>query len=433
MLPNYVYFLLLFVASYFDIIKGMDKSLLYSPFNCGNSEWELSYNNTEVAARYFYDWLLHWQFDCEKNHPVNGKFAAGGGLGSSFMFGSKYFMDAIEMRQVFRPVHWNTYWTFAAENAENCTLNIRSYDCFSEPLSDCGLTNKRSEYLLQQLNASTERMVTNPLQQFGINPSIWMDICTFAKVLKKSVKWVHGHLMYYMIRPRQDVQVIINQRVQSIFANLPKHTVTLGMSGTLDNNRKQLTNLTEILHIIDHKVFEIFSLYNQTVSMVYLCGDIPEHTFKSGEYMNTHHARPYTFTTSHLVSFGKKDVEASLRSGDNLNQASRFDLFTDFITDIEILSTVDYLIGSNSNVYMVAAAIQAARQQHSYPENTCYVDRNEGGSEGDLRSICEGTAIAHKLWSLYFHPHYTIFEPYPMHNKTTVTEPKHHGRRTRKR
>jgi hypothetical protein len=419
-------------------------NLNYSPFNCGTTSWKITFDDNELAAQNFQDWLLYWQFSCG-SHSVNHKNAHNGGLGSSFMFASKYFMEALELKQIYRPDHGNIPWLWSDPNPMNCTLHKQSYDCFCEPISDCDYNtniNERSCKLLHDLQHIHDRMDDNVLK--AIDEGL-MDVCTFGSILQKPVKWIHGQLMLYLTRPRDDVYLQILQRKEKIFANLPFNnqnnisTVTIGFqvrSGPLDDGREPITNLTEVLTVIDSTVHEIETKHGQIVSMVFLCGDIPEMTYQSAEYMNTNHKRSFEFRTTHHLNLGQDDAEKTLRSSNNNNNnnnklPSRFDLFVDFMTDIEILANVDYLIGSKSNVYMVAALYRYARQLPNIqlPKNTCYVDKSLLGKKGGehqqkndpnveeiktIPLICEGSEEAIRTWYYYFNPYYTHFESYPL-------------------
>lgn len=385
--------------------QSRDKNLMNSPFNCGsNATWPVSTDDNVEMTEYFHDWLLVWQFSCEGNTKINHRVVSNGGLGSSFVFGSRWLTDAIKLKQIYRPYHEQP-WLWAAETAENCTLGQRSYDCFSEPLSDCEISSsKRTPELEKQINDALGRMVDNPLR-FVMQQET--DICTFAKILRKPIKWVHGHIIQYMIRPRMDVLKVVEKRSKEVFADLPEKTVSMGIqirSGPkMDNGRIPFNSTDDILSIIDSQVKEIKLKYDQNVGMVFLCGDVPELTYQSAEYMNTHYKRPFTFRTTPRISFGIEEVELSLRAGQNPNHASRLDMFTDFVTDIEILSSVDYLYGSHSNVYMIALALRWAKDKG--PNKSCLVDHRER----EL-FICEGTGQkADQLWTFYYPEHYTIF------------------------
>lgn len=113
------------------------------------------------------------------------------------------------------------------------SLHIRSYDCFTEPISDCGLPNAppRDPSLVKELDRIRASMPENPLRDILTK---LMDVCTFAKVLRKPVKWVHGHLLMYLTRPRPDAKAAIHHRKREIFSKLPRvvgtrTAVTVGM------------------------------------------------------------------------------------------------------------------------------------------------------------------------------------------------------------
>lgn len=407
-----------------EFSSGKD-NLNYSPFNCGSLTWEIDMTDSVQASKWFMDWLLLWQFDCDAHRPNFPKSAHNGGLGSSYMFASKYFMEGIEFKDVFRPLHGNDPWLWADPNPNNCSLHIRSYDCFTEPISDCGIPNAppRDPSLVKELDRIRASMPENPLCDIVTK---LMDVCTFAKILRKPVKWVHGHLLMYLTRPRPDAKAAIHHRKREIFSKLPRvvgnrTAVTVGMqvrAGPLNDDRSALNNLTEIVSLIDHAVRDIERRRpDHKVAMFFLCSDLPEMTYKSAEYMNKNYPRAFTFRTAHHVSLGSGDAEEFLRKNPaTALPATKFDLFVDFMTDSEVLSNVDYVIGSKSNVYMVTAGYRMARFQpyyRDYPQNTCYVDKFHHMRE--LTLACEGTAEHKGTWAYYFAPAYTQFETiYPL-------------------
>lgn len=396
-------------------------SLKYSPFNCGAATWDITFANNSQASQYMMDWLLHWEFDCN-GKSVYREAAHNGGLGSSFMFASKYFMEGIEYRSVYRPDHGNVPWMWAAVDSENCTLHKQSYDCFSEPISDCAYAPSdwtRSPALLKELARVEREMPNNPLRDMKSAQN--MDVCTFARVLKKPVKWVHGHLMWYMMRPSSDLRAIVEKRKKDILHQAPRGTVSMSMqvrSGPMVDERKPLKNLEDVIQIADTVVAEIEEhrshLLNSKVGIVYLSSDLPEMTYRSAEFMNTNYPRSFKWVTSNHISLGQNvEAEIYILEHNGKLEVSQQDLFVDFLVDVEIMTGVDYLLGAKSNVYMLAAGLRMIRQQPHYhqPRNTCYIAY--GGESGQWKRVCEGDEEHKATWRYYFNPEYTQFESYP--------------------
>lgn len=440
--------LVVVISAAFPGTRGRS-SLRYSPFNCGGATWELNFTNSAVMSKHMMDWLLHWQFDCS-GKAVYREAAHVGGLGSSFMFASKYFMEGIEYRSIFRPDHGNVGWKWANPNAANCTLHKQSYDCFSEPISDCQYAPPdvtRPDSLSRELSRIASAMADNPLASMGAAPN--MDVCTFARVAQKPVKWVHGHLMWYLLRPRAEFAAIIEQRTREVLRQAPRGTLSLAMqvrSGPLDDGRTPITNLTDVVRIIDAFVAEKEATHphaaHAKVGIVFLSSDLPEVTFRSADFMNAQHPRSFRWVTAHHVSIvdgANADAEAYINAHHGQLDVTREDLFVDFMTDVEVLASADYVLGAKSNVYMVAAALRMMRQQPQYqfPRNTCYVDY--GGSER-WQFVCEGDEAHRATWRYYFNPEYTQFEPYPTayaarrnrtHSDAATHAAPHHHRRLR--
>lgn len=391
-------------------------NLHYSPFNCGNGPWPLDFNNSAVLSEAFSKWIFAWEFNCDKNKAKNGisfESAGNGGIGSSFMFASKYFMKAIELRQIYRPMHGKTTpWVWADPTGTNCTSHIQSYDCWGELISDCGVSSlfPRNDTFQQHVNTTR----TTALQLLKPLDKKLYDICSIAKLLKKTVKWVHGHLMMYLARLRPDMQATVNQRVKNVFANLPSDQVTIAVqlrTGSLDTGRTAIRNMTYVMTRVDEVVTRVQQMHNKTVAMVYLCSNDPQDTFISPTYMSKHYPRPFQYRTSPVTQVTSQDFEYVLKyNKSSILQQLRPDLMVDFFTDVEVLAKADFVLGSTSNVYMVSAAFRAARRQHStFPNNTCYFESRQQVVK-DFPVFCEGSPQHKKLWSFYFAPAYTHFE-----------------------
>lgn len=413
-------------------------SLKFSPFNCGPQTWEINYANHSQASQHMMDWLLHWQFSCDGQQTYR-EAAHVGGFGSSFMFASKYFMEGIEYRAVYRPDHGAVQWLWADPNPQNCTLHRQSYDCFSEPISDCQYNTDvpRSDRLVNNLARIESLMAENPLRDIKSAPN--MDVCTFARILKKPVKWVHGHLMWYLMRPLPELQAIIEKRKKEVLYQLPRGTVSVAMqvrAGPINDGRHAISALDTLLKVIDEVVLEIEThrshLPNNKVGIFFLCSDLPENTYKSAEYMNAEHPRHFKWVTTHHVSLGQNsDAEQYIREHNGQLEVSRVDLFIDFLSDIEIMSSVDYVLGAKSNVYMLAAGLRMMRQQPHYrqPRNTCYIEY--GGEGGGWKRVCEGDEMHKATWRYYFNPEYTHFESYPTTFKDATNRTLRHSKRRR--
>lgn len=388
-------------------------NLNYSPFNCGSDAWELNYTDHHEMRRRFNEWIFAWQFACDwKRNGISHESAGNGGIGSAVMFESKYFMKTIELNAIYRPLHTNfPYWLWADRNASVCTLGIQSYDCYFEPTSDCGLNVPRTAQLEQQIKEVIEEkhaldfMAENYAKYRGN-----MDICGMAKKMRKSVKWVHAQLVMYLSRPRPDLKAEIQSKKHAVFHGIPKQGLTIGIQlrgGEPDNGRIALNNISSIMQTIDIFVARVEKERNTPVAMVFFCSNLPEENYISAEYMTAAYPRHYVYRAFNHTELGKGEFELILQAASNSYADKRFSLMVDFYADVEIMAECDYIIGSNSNVYMVAALYRAGRREHAHwPQNTCYISPTAGGN----RIICEGSAEHKALYDFYFSPKYTHFE-----------------------
>ena len=118
------------IPSYADIVGK------YHPFDCsGYQSWSVSSNDSDAQAIQLLEWLHIRQNDPKRCGKLTTNSHRGFGIGASILGSLKILMMSLEGGSVYRP---NTWWLWAGNENENCTLGKPTYDCFTLPLSTCG-------------------------------------------------------------------------------------------------------------------------------------------------------------------------------------------------------------------------------------------------------------------------------------------------------
>eukprot|EP01036_Dinobryon_divergens_P028532 gene28532-37489_t len=99
------------------------------------------------------------------------------GIGSAIIQGVVHFSIALKENKIYRPL--KETWLWADRNPSKCTLQIRSIDCYFQPLSDCGvpMASKISQN-------STEGFHTQQMK-FLVLSSNGTSACALASAVRK--------------------------------------------------------------------------------------------------------------------------------------------------------------------------------------------------------------------------------------------------------
>lgn len=111
-----------------------------SGYLCSDDSWIIDNNNKDFIFDYFQQWLLEWQYDCNKSSYEG--YSVGMGIGSSILGSSNWYEVALEQGKYYRP---NYIWEWADHNSTICTFtDIPTLDCYFKPLTQCGINNSYS-------------------------------------------------------------------------------------------------------------------------------------------------------------------------------------------------------------------------------------------------------------------------------------------------
>lgn len=373
----------------------------FSVFNCGSatdSGWEIT-TDTENKddARAFQNFLLYWQNNCENKYFLN-THNGDGGIGFAILNNLKSFIFSVELGKIYRPSghwHWAEY-----SNQNNCSLGYGAIDCFFEPLSTCenliiNSFDKVAISNLQNIDVTTGKALALHLGS--------QDICTSAKYMKKSVQWVHGQYVDYLIRPRTDILPDIAFRVNEVFKYIKNSSIeaTIGVhyrGQTPDENRKP-ADLDTYIEQVDIKANELKER-GRIVTTVYFCSYDQSSNIRSAEYLNSKFPRPWRYIVLDHLTMGSIEAEWSLMklyANDKrpAHLPSKRDQVMEFLADIEILAEVDVFIGSFSNIYALATLLRVAHGK-AEKSSSCFVDICN--YEGKAPTYCEGTEEAKFYW-----------------------------------
>jgi hypothetical protein len=367
----------------------------YSAFDCrGQGAWELNVSDNAIQTERIQNWLAYRQNRCLPNEKVDYYTLTNnfGGIGSSVMNSVVNFMKSLELNQIYAP---NAYWVWGYNNASQCSRNMLSVDCFSQPLTNCepktGLSSLPNSINITEANA----LINGP-----------SDICQLGIHTKKPIVWVFGQLFIYHLRLPYHSAHKVHHDI----------TTALHLLRTAPNpNPQQYTCLTAALHVrtghldwgrhafdgIAHineltKINEELKIKNQQhICGVYISAlNINDTIFQNFTLGKWNFAYGFTFLIyERFTGDPNMEVEYQFAQWKNKPNFDPLPVYLEYIMDIGIFNEVDIFIGSHSNVVHFAASMRYALHPE-YPNNhTCWLDsRNH-----DLPS-CLGTWDAVVFW-----------------------------------
>lgn len=365
---------------------------LYSAFDCGGRQWELNYSKSSPDMEIFQNWIYAWQHSCGvRNVDVNP--AQSWGIGRTLHLAVKNFVTAIEMNMIWRPTEQNAArvsgaFLWAEDNPSNCTLGVRSIDCYFLPISTCGFPshNENNTHLASKLAFSNQAV----------------DSCAMAQLSKKPLIWVHGQFFHYLSRLRPDIQVDVDEKKKQVFGILGtskdafKATIGVHVRGGAPDTDRKVANLSYYIDAVDTKAAEMAG-EGRPVGLVYLCSDLPEENIISTESMNQRFPRPFKFVVLPHITLGAGEAELNLR-GMLKNHPPKRDLFMEYMADVEILASVDFFIGTFSSVYPMVVALRVARGSPDMRFTSCFLQIQD-----DVPPLlCEGKNDTAFLWHHFF-------------------------------
>ena len=362
----------------------------YSCCQCGHYPvWNvtgLTNATTNIeATNVFQQWLNWWQFDpgrCANPGPHIVRIkTGGGGLGHSFSISfASTFILSLEKGQIFRPSP-SDHWTWADPTGANCTLHIKSLDCWSLPLSTCGVpTASHTNAIASIAAANHSSHLADKLK------GKYIDICTLATEMSKPTIWIYGQLVYFIsARHSPETGAVVMNRVRQVFGS-DAGDMKAGNSGSAvigvqiragkpDNNRL-VAPFAPYIQLVDEKAAHLASVQggSRAVAVVYLASQDPESSFNNGSYMNARFPRPWKWVSLPATpQNGKEEIEILVHRGELRDVGS---LAKEYLADVEIMVKADVFIGSVSAMYLHVSSLRYALHSHRSPNNTCYVHWN---------------------------------------------------------
>ena len=247
-------------------------------FDCrGHAAWATD----EVdLSREMQQFIFDHQSSCEKR--IESVHPGECGIGCNITWGVAYMVRAFFNNEVYRP---RGAWTWAHPNSSHCTAELTAIDCFSRPLSLCGVAASTHERGPHSATLSLSLILRQG--RFFASP------CELAKHVNKTVQWVHGQFIHYFLRPRLDVAEYIQsietkmQRILHVTGNEMAGTGTIGChvrGGVLDDGRSP-ANISFYIANID-KMAAKLAMEGRPVGLVFFCSDLPEETLVSSEHLH---------------------------------------------------------------------------------------------------------------------------------------------------
>lgn len=380
----------------------------FSVFNCGDADspgWEITPDIDQVERKRFLNFIHFWQHDCptpENKKGISNDINPWGGISWTIHNNMFYFLLAIEMGKIYRPIgqyHW--VWAEYSE-PKNCSLGLGDIDCFFKPLSNCTF-NIINSFDSNAWEEDIKSIDINLGREYAKHLG-FRDICTAAKYTKKSVQWVHGQYVEYIIRSRTDIAPMILLRKNMVFEHITNKSHELSVSvqyrGQQPDEKRKPAPLSVYIEQID-KFSKIAEAQGKVIKVVYICSYDQKSNIVSSDHMASLFPRPWTYVVLDHLTMGSIEAEYSLmklypndiKSSPDL--PSKRDLVMEFMADIEILASTDIYIGTFSNIYTTVGALRIARNV-SDKSNTCYV--HISGYVGIPPVYCEGSEEAKAYW-----------------------------------
>lgn len=288
------------------------------------------------------------------------------------MMASNWFVISAEKGCYYRP---NYLWSWASEQPmTQCTLGKPTLDCYFQPLSKCNI---------EHINGNlTTLEIPKPMD---FKPKT-IDSCGLAKWAKKSLQWVHGNILHYMMRPNIASHKVISERLNMVYQHIKEgsNSSLIGVhirGGTLEHFRHP-ANLSYYIDAVD-KIAAELSAIGKPVGAVFICSNTPDKTFVSMEHLTLNYPRPWKYVTlphasspaDALLELGRFDAAKSTKA----QKTPKEILALEFFSDIEILVRSDAFIGSWSNIYFVTTALRVARGT-IYGHNRYYINNSSSST-----------------------------------------------------
>lgn len=358
----------------------------WSVWTCkGMEQWPTDNENIN-ASIIFQRWLYSWQNNCQTNINSKPILHGKGGYGHSFVQITQQIVSSIEMGIIYLSTE---KFIWADDDSNACTMNMQTISCYLQPMTTCSDNDSLAmKFRDPMVN------ITESLNAISNSP---LDSCSMARLAKKSLMWVNGQFLMFLMRPREDILIDIKATTNPILNYRKDNESIIAVhirGGTPDGGRVPL-NVSLYLEQVDIIALEIERSGKQVVG-VFLCSDQQEENIKSTEYMTEVYPRKWKYFVIPHVNMGPGEAEHNLNNPNVKNKPSKRSLMIDFLVDIDILSSADAFIGSSSNIFFMVSAIRAAKQS-GQRNHTCVL---QGIRDQDPSFLCENSIELKKIWTL---------------------------------
>lgn len=397
--------------------RRLPQGMYIDYWHCGRSAWEVNYTDSHQISSHnlIQEFLEAWNHNpkrCQGFANFGNRGLHFGGIGQSYFYGLTFFAEALEQGHAFAPYE-NYFWaqpykvkidpffhrneSYWIEKRQDCTLNKPRLDCYFEEISNCDnpTLNPKDEY-----NTTLGRMIW----QTPPSGNAPIDSCRLGIILKKSLAWVAGEYLRYIIRPRSDVLLEMSPyRILPPRSELNNTSiVTIHYRGGQPDWGRRVSPLDVYMNALKIKAAELEAM-GRPVSLVYLTSVNNTISFVSEEYMHSKYPAPYRYVISRRKQHDKGDIENEyfLYMNSNISRAS---FVYEMLADAEAMVEADCLIGSISNIYLVITFLRYAVRLDAWKNKkfNCYIDDN-----GQL--ICEDDERKHEIYNRYMFDHGQAF------------------------
>eukprot|EP01031_Cornospumella_fuschlensis_P030798 gene30798-37208_t len=242
------------------------RAVAYSPYFCNDkSPWPV---DDTISTSLFQDYIHFRQNDCG-NHRISEPVIHSAGIAATIFHQIKLLTTSWEMGHIFRPSDKVPYlWGDA--NASKCTLNMRAVDCYHQPISYCGHSSHKEKLWHEDLSHL-------------VAPTL--DICMMSKALHRPIQWTEAQLLYYLIRPNEQLQLDIDARKHHVLNRIDGQLLaSLGVqlrSGhgeKLDAGRVHEPSIQRYVEVID-EIAALAKAAGKPLGLVYLSSNSPSDNY----------------------------------------------------------------------------------------------------------------------------------------------------------
>jgi hypothetical protein len=211
----------------YETLAGVFHGIDVNFFNCQQySNWEVDYSPDSVAqnSKLVQEWIHAFQHNpirCAKGRSLD---LLTYGLSNSYKFSIICLANAFVTGRVYRPMQ-NYVW---ANLPDMCTLNVPYLDCYFEEVSNCGLPPRNISSSIHVEPNNLDDMKTAlgkimfPAGSYKDESPPSPTICQLAKATKKSMAWIAGEMLNYIIRPIPSIRTAVDARKKLVFSSVDR-------------------------------------------------------------------------------------------------------------------------------------------------------------------------------------------------------------------